>query len=168
MCANEVDELFDNIEIKPVVKKKRVLTQKQLDNLAKGREKMKAKREALKKEQEEKGLLKKEKKAVKENKQIKKQNKVNKKQNKKLNEEALSHREKLILNKQKKQQAEKLSKFDDLKSKWLCKTETIEDYDLVKEELDNIEEEDILDDDKLETSLLSIMKKYKGEDIEEE
>ena len=161
-------ELFDNIEIKPVVKKKRVLTQKQLDNLAKGRSKMKAKREALKKEQDQKGLLKKEKKAVKENTTIKKQNKVKKKQNKKLNEEAMTHREKLILNKQKKQQADKLSKFDDLKSKWLCKTETLEDYDLVKEELESIPEEDILDDGKLQSSLLDIMKKYKGEDIEEE
>ncbi len=159
-------ELFDNVEVKKVVKKKRVLTQKQLDNLAKGRAKMKEKREALKKEQDKKGLLKKEKKAVKENTTIKKQNKIKKKQEKKDQDEAMTHRQKLLLNKQKKQQAEKLSKFDDLKSKWLCKTETIEDYDLVKEELDSIPEEDILDDDKLETSLLSIMQKYKGEDEE--
>ncbi len=127
---------------------------------------MKEKREALKKEQDKKGLLKKEKKAVKENTTIKKQNKIKKKQEKKDQDEAMTHRQKLLLNKQKKQQAEKLSKFDDLKSKWLCKTETIEDYDLVKEELDSIPEEDILDDDKLETSLLSIMQKYKGEDEE--
>ncbi len=159
-------ELFDNVEVKKVVKKKRVLTQKQLDNLAKGRAKMKEKREALKKEQDKKGLLKKEKKAVKENTTIKKQKKIKKKQEKKDQDEAMTHRQKLLLNKQKKQQAEKLSKFDDLKSKWLCKTETIEDYDLVKEELDSIPEEDILDDDKLETSLLSIMQKYKGEDEE--
>ncbi len=159
-------KLFDNVEVKKVVKKKRVLTQKQLDNLAKGRAKMKEKREALKKEQDKKGLLKKEKKAVKENTTIKKQNKIKKKQEKKDQDEAMTHRQKLLLNKQKKQQAEKLSKFDDLKSKWLCKTETIEDYDLVKEELDSIPEEDILDDDKLETSLLSIMQKYKGEDEE--
>jgi len=161
-------ELFDNIEIKIEPKKKRKLTEKQLENLAKGRAKMKEKREALKKEQERKGLLKNEKKAVKQNKEIKKQNKIKKKQNKKLNEEALSHREKLLQQKQRKEQADKLSKFDDLKSKWLCKTESIEDYDLVKEELDNIPDEDILDDNKLESSLLDIMKKYKGEDIEDE
>ena len=152
---SDTDLLFDTseIEIKKVEKKKRVLSQKQLDNLAKGRLKMKEKRDLKKLENEKKGLLKKEKVAVTKNVSIKKENKINKKNLKKI---------------QQKEQAEKLSKFDDLKSKWLLKTETIEDYDLVKTELDTIPEDTILNDDKLELSLLDIMKKYKGDELEED
>ena len=161
-------ELFDKklieIEVKKVEKKKRVLSQKQLDNLAKGREKMKEKRDLLRIENEKKGLLKKEKVAVKENKTIKKNNKTTKKNNKKLQEEALEHRNKLIQNKIKNEQAKKLSKFDDMRSKWLLQTETIEDYELVENELETIPEEDILNDEKLEETLLTILNKYKGDD----
>jgi hypothetical protein len=165
---SDTDLLFDTreIEVKKVEKKKRVLSQKQLDNLAKGRLKMKEKRDLKKIENEKKGLLKKEKVAVTKNVSIKRENKINKKNLKKIQQEAMTHRDKLIQNKQRKEQAEKLSKFDDLKSKWLLKTETIEDYDLVKTELDTIPEDTILDDDKLELSLLDIMKKYKGDELE--
>ena len=165
-------DIFENnenveIEVLPVKKKKRKLTEKQLDNLRIGREKMKAKRERLKEEKEEREKLKNEKVAVKENVKIKKVVKRERKTNMKAQEEARKHRESLLKKKEAetvlKTQADRLSHFEDLRSKWLQKTTTIEEYDTVEKELDSIPEEVIIDEDTLETTLLDIMKKYKGE-----
>ena len=178
-------EIFEKdgveIEIVKEKKKKRKLTEKQLENLRLGREKMKAKREALKKEKEKelKRLAKEDKKAVKENKVIKKENKKSRRVNTELSKKAEEHRKKLLENKRikllekenemlRKSQANKLSKFEDLRSRWLLKADNLEDYDTISEELDSIPEEIILDDQKLESSLLDIVKKYKGENYDRE
>ena len=178
MSNNEIFEKEGvEIEVVPEKKKKRKLTEKQLENLRIGREKMKAKREAAKKAKEAKAIQKEDKKAVKENKIIKKENKREKKVNSANQKKAEEHKRQLLekqkqkqLEKEqetlKKQQAEKLSRFDDLRSKWLTKTNTIEEYEKVESELDGIPEEVIVDDTKLENTLLDIMKKYKGEDYD--
>ena len=154
-----------DIEVKKVVKKKRQLTEKQLENLRLGREKMKQKRA------EKKKMLQNEKKAVKENVKIHKEQKKEKKKNRKTSEQATKHKEELLRKKKeeeiKKVHAEKLGRFDDMKSKWLLKTNTIEDYETVEKELDTIPEEVIVDDEKLETTLLDLVKKYKGENFGE-
>jgi translation initiation factor IF-2 len=176
MSDNELFESKAEIEVVKPKKIKRRLTEKQLENLKKGREKMKAKRDELKKkkeEQDKKVMFKEEKKAVKANKKIVKEDKIRKKANSKKQEEALNHRELLLKKKLEKAeqekdelrlqlQADRLSKFEDLKSKWLVQTETVEDYDRVSEELESIEEETILDDEKLGTTLEELMLKYKN------
>lgn len=153
------------VEVKKPVKKKRVLTEKQLENLRLGREKMKQKRAERKK------MLQNEKKAVKENVKIVKEQKKEKKRNSKSSELAKKHKEELLKRKKEAEQkaihAEKLSKFEDLKSKWLLKTDNIEDYETVEKELDSIPEETIVNEEKLEVTLLDLVKKYKGENFGE-
>lgn len=175
MLENEIFSENNNVEIevKKPVKKKRQLTEKQLENLRKGREKMKAKREEAKK----KKMLKDEKVAVKENKKIVKENKAVKKKNTKLQEEALAHKEELLRRKKEREEtaekeaqqearAEQLSRFNDMRSKWLMKTNSVEEYETVEQELGNIPEEVILNEEKLGTTLLDLVKKYKGENYE--
>ena len=182
-----MSEIFENpeIEVIEVKKKKRKLTQKQLDNLALGREKMKIKRELLKKEREllkqekveKKEVIKADKESVKIKKEIKKDNKKKKKVNLKVQAEAIRHREKLILQREKKlaeaeaeaeekkqreKQAHKFSRFEDLRSKWLTQTTSVEQFDIVSTELDSIPEEVISNDEKLEETLYDLMIKYKG------
>ena len=175
MSDSELFESKAEIEIVKPKKVKRKLTEKQLANLKKGRDKMKAKRDELKKkkeEQDKKVMFKEEKKAVKENKKIVKEDTIKKKANTKKQEQAAKHREELLqkqierLENDKKEillkhQAERLSSFEDLKSKWLCNTDSVEDYDKVSEELESIEEETILDEEKLGTTLEQLMLKYK-------
>ncbi len=178
MSSNEIFEKDGvEIEVVPEKKKKRKLTEKQLENLRIGREKMAAKRAALKKEKEAKQIQKEDKKAVKQNKVIKKENKREKKKNSESQRKAEEHK-KLLFEKRKQKelekeqqalksaQATKLSRFDDLRSKWLLKTNDIEEYEKVEHELDSIPEEVIVDDEKLEGTLLDIIKKYKGEDYD--
>ena len=178
MSTKEIFEK-DGVEIEVVKpeKKKRKLTEKQLENLRIGREKMAAKRAALKKEKEAKQIQKEDKKAVKQNKVIKKENKREKKKNTESQKKAEEHKKALLEKRKQRElqkeqealkakQATKLSRFDDLRSKWLLKTNDIEEYEKVENELDSIPEEVIVDDNALENTLLDIMKKYKGEDYD--
>lgn len=176
---SESESLFvskADIEVVKPKKVKRKLTEKQLANLAAGREKMKKKREELKKKKEEadrKVMIKEEKKAVKQNKIQTKKDLQKKKENTKKQEEAFKHRENLLkkqLEKAEKEkeelrlklQADRLSKFEDLKSKWLMNTETVEEFDTVNQELEAIPEETIVDDEKLGMTLEELMLKYKN------
>ena len=73
-------DLFENVEVVEKQKPKRKLTEAQLANLKKGREKMAEKRKALKEQKAlNKHVTKEDKKAVKENKIIKKEQKAEKK-----------------------------------------------------------------------------------------
>lgn len=162
--------LFENIEVVEKKKPKRKLTEAQLGNLKKGREKMAEKRRLLKEEKAlNKHVTKEDKKAVKENKVIKKEQKIEKKRQIKHQEKELDHLKQIKDKKQKvleesirREQADKLSKFADLRSKWVSKTETEEDYEELTEALNEIDEETILDDGKLETTLLTLMERYKS------
>jgi len=161
--------LFENVEVVEKKKPKRKLTEAQLQNLKKGREKMAEKRRLLKEQKQlNKHITKEDKKAVKENKVIKKEQKAEKKRQVKHQEKELEHLRQLKEKRQQKleeelrrEQAQKLSRFADLRSKWVSKTETEEDYEDLTEALDEIDEETILDDSKLETTLLSLMERYK-------
>ena len=162
--------LFENIEVVEKKKPKRKLTEAQLNNLKKGREKMAEKRRLLKEQKAlTKHVNKEDKKAVKENKVIKKEQKAEQKRQLKNQDKELDHLRKLKEKKQtlleesiRRDQAEKLSRFADLRSKWVSKTENEEDYEELTEVLDTIEEETILDDSKLETTLLDLMERYKS------
>ena len=167
------NELFENIEIVEKKKPKRKLTEAQLSNLKRGREKMAEKRRLLKEQKDLiKHVTKEDKKAVKENKVIKKEQKTERKRKTKDQDKELEHLALLRKKKEEKlkqeqeesiriEQAEKLSKFSDLRSKWVRETKTEEQYIELTEALDEIEEETIIDDNKLETTLLSLMERYK-------
>lgn len=170
------DNLFENIEIVEKKKPKRKLTEAQLQNLKRGREKMAEKRRLLK-EEKLKGLkvVKEDKKAVKENIKIKIEQKKVRKRKTKNQAEELAHldliREKRRIEAEedlRREQGEKLSRFADLRSKWVQKTETEAQYEELTSVLDTIPEETILDDKQLETTLLDLMERYKNGEREEE
>ena len=146
-------------------KPKRKLTEKQLANLAKGREKMaekrRLKREQEKKEKEEKKkIVKDEKVAVKEIKTTKKEQK--KKMNRLLKEQEkeqaflseLKHREMMEL------KNKKLDNFQSIRTRYLLNCKTSKEYEELKNHLDTIEEDDVLDDMKLKNKLLNMISKY--------
>lgn len=170
-----MNEDEEHIEVVKTVKPKRKLTEKQLENLRVGREKMKAKREMLKREQQQqKRLIKEEKQIIKEGKEIKKEQKKEKRSKlryaelqklhlKKLKDERdlkhkIEHEEK-----EKAKNEKKLLDFEDAKTELLLKTSSVQQYEIVEDELNNIEEQTIIDDHKLNMTLLDLMKKYKGD-----
>tara|TARA_R110000796_G_scaffold85759_3_gene185915 strand:+ start:1971 stop:2495 length:525 start_codon:yes stop_codon:yes gene_type:complete len=173
---NEEEE-EEHIEVVKEVKVKRKLTEKQLDNLRVGRAKMKAKREMLKREKEQgKKLIKEEKQIIKESKEIKKE--VKKERKSKLHYAELQklHLKKLKDEREEKQHLEqeekeriinekKIIRFEDAKTNLLLKTQNVEQYEIVENELDQIDEETIIDDAKLNITLYDLMIKYKGDNL---
>jgi len=143
------------------------LTEKQLANLAKGRAKMAEKRrlknQGLSKPPPKllnKVLVKEEKKAVKEIKKEKKEAK--KKRNKLLAEQ---EREELYFQELKERELEqlqdkKLSNFQQIRTRYLTACKTTEEFSQLKAHLDNIDEETVLDDNKLKESLLKMISGY--------
>lgn len=170
-----MNEEEEHIEVVKEVKVKRKLTEKQLNNLRIGREKMKAKREMLKREAEQKKkLVKEEKKVIKEGKEIKKEQKKEKKSKLRYAEMQKLHLKKLKEERDLKKRIEeeekvkaknekKILDFEDAKTELLLKTNSVEQYEVVENELSNIEEETIIDDHKLNMTLLDLMQKYKGD-----
>ena len=172
---NEEEE--EHIEVVKEVKVKRKLTEKQLENLRVGRAKMKAKREMLKREKEQgKKLIKEEKQIIKESKEIKKE--VKKQRKSKLHYAELQklHLKKLKDEREEKQRLEqeekariinekKILRFEEAKTDLLLKTQNIEQYEIVEEELEQIEESTIIDDAKLNMTLYELMVKYKGDNL---
>jgi len=164
----KTEEIFDKNEeevevVKP--KPKRKLTEKQLANLAKGRAKMAEKRKAknaeLKKsEKEKKIIVKEEKKAVKEIK--KEKTEAKKKRNKLLKEQEKEEahfkalKEKEIEELRNKQ----LSDFQQLRTRYLTACKTTEDYTKLKAHLDSIDEDTVLDRNKLKATLLDMISNY--------
>lgn len=166
------DEIFEKEEydspteqIEVVKKPKRKLTEKQLANLAKGRAKMaekrKAKREAEKKVLKEKKLIvKEEKKAVKE---IKSQKKEQKKKQKELLRE--QHIEESYFQELKQREidqlrSDKISRFQQIRTRYLTNCKTTKEFTELKKHLDEIEEDDIVDEIKLKKKLLNMISKY--------
>ena len=121
------DEIFD----KPPLKKKRVLTEKQKEALAKGRARVSANRKAKDKTSVELKTEQREEKRVLSKKQLEALETVKKNENKK----------------------NKLDNWDEKKSKILSTMPDVKSYDLLNNYLDNISEDDILDDKKLKNKI---------------
>jgi len=134
------EEVFDKGENTP--KPKRKLTEKQLAALAKGRAKM-----------EEKRRLKLDKTAVKEAKEQKKDQRTVKKERKM--EMAALERIKVRERARKEEEAKgmKLSKWEQTRLHALEQCPTEEEFNKLKKALDDIDEEDILDQDRLVAKL---------------
>ena len=170
-----VDEKIFDKEVENVVKKpKRKLTEKQLDNLRIGREKMKLKRELQKKNKElvangkepvklelTKKELAKDKAASKEHMKEKKEgHKAKRKTLKQSNaEKAQAILEKLA----KKEEEETLKKsarsetFSNLKVKCLEKAKSVKEYKEIQAALDGIDEDTLHNDDKLMSYAKNVM-----------
>ena len=167
--SNKSDEIFEteydspSEEIEVKKKPKRKLTEKQLANLAKGRLKMQEKRR-LKKlgevKKEKKLIVKEEKKAVKEIKSTKKEQK--KKQKALLKEQ---HLEQAYFDELKQREIDslkngKLSRFQQIRTRYLTNCKTTEEFTQLKKHLDEIDDEDVLDDVKLKGKLLKMISGY--------
>jgi len=156
-----VEEDIFNKEVEAVVKKpKRKLTEKQLANLAKGRERMKLKREEAKKNKE-----------IKESDKVakvqQKKKKVDFKEKRRTLKEINEEKEQQILQRLQKQEEDKKQKksarmdlFTSLKVKCLNKAKDVNEYNEIKEALDGIDEETLHDDDKLKKYALNVMSPY--------
>ncbi len=154
------DDIFNKsinniVDEKP--KPKRVLSDKQKENLKKGREKMALKRA---KEREEKAKVKVEIKGSKEHQATKKEN-VKKKRatikeiNKKKEDEIL----KKLLKKDKVKNS-RIDMFDKLKIKCLEKAKDVEEYNEIKVALDGINDDILGDNDKLKEYAKKVMSPY--------
>tara|TARA_R110002167_G_C12610132_1_gene645852 strand:+ start:919 stop:1368 length:450 start_codon:yes stop_codon:yes gene_type:complete len=141
-----VEEIFEEAVPEPT-KRKKQLSQKQLDGLAKGRAKV-AERRAEKKRLAEFDVKMIEQKA--ENR--------NKKKEIMKNTEEEEHR--LMLEKR-SEISNKINNFKTLRTKYLKRCQTAEDFDELKRRLDGITEEDILDNDRLKNKLIKMLDNYK-------
>ena len=146
---SDIEEIFE--EAVPEKPKKRQLSQKQLDGLAKGRAKIKEKRDQAKKQREQ------EKSFTELGVKQKQDNRKKKRELKNISEEE-EHRNHLIkLDENKK----KLDFFRTLRTKYLKRCDNKEDFDELKTRLDAIEEEDILDNGRLKNKLIKMLDNYK-------
>ena len=186
------EDIFDK-EIADVVqskKPKRKLTEKQLENLRIGREKMKLKRELAKKNKElaaqgkpiiqdtsgpTKAEVKASDKAAKEN---QKNKSTNLKKKRKTLKELNAEKEALLLAKlEKEEQARnekkttRLDLFSSLKVKCLEKAKSVKEYKEIQSALEGIDEDTLLDDEKLKAYARDIMRPYinlpKAEEVKE-
>ena len=158
------EDIFDK-EIDKVVEKKpkRKLTEKQLENLAKGREKMRLKREAEKKKKEQ-GIIKESDKGAKQDqKEAKKNLKTKRKTMKEINIE----KQKAILEKLEKEEKKKSAKreqrealYHTLKLKCLEQAKSVKEYTEIQTALDGIDEDILHDDEKLKEYAKQVMKPY--------
>lgn len=162
------DEEIFNKSVDTVVKKpKRKLTEKQLANLALGREKMKLKRELAKTNKEQKQLVKDDKEEAKVVKETQKKVKAQHKEKRRTLKEINAEKELQILNRLEKQQVEKTNKktarmdlFTTLKVKCLEQAKSVAEYKEIKSHLDGIDEDTLHNDEKLKVYAKKIMKPY--------
>lgn len=163
-----VEEEMFNKEVEKVVKKpKRKLTEKQLANLALGREKMKLKRELAKKNKEMKETIKVAKQSDKTAKEGQKKKKADHKAKRRTMKEINAEKEQAILAKLEKQETEKAEKrsgrmdlFTSLKVKCLEKATSVSEYNEIKDCLNGIDEDTLHDDAKLKEYALKVMTPY--------
>tara|TARA_R110002074_G_scaffold436_3_gene2124 strand:- start:76 stop:525 length:450 start_codon:yes stop_codon:yes gene_type:complete len=147
---SDIEEIFEEAVPEPT-KRKKQLSQKQLDGLAKGRAKV-AERRAEKKRLAEQGK-------VFDAKMIeqKADNRNKKREIMKSNEE---EEYRLMLEKRSENSA-KIENYKTLRTKYLKRCQTAEDFDELKRRLDGITEEDILDNDRLKNKLIKMLDNYK-------
>ncbi len=147
-------------QTKTAEKPKRKLSEKQLAALAKGRKRMAEKRKDFKKNNKQKNIE--ENNLVEKNNVVQKQQKETKKKLIEEQNEEQEHYLKLLENRKKLHATKNdIDNWKKLRSKYLKKTETIEDFETLKTELDTITEEDIKDKKLLKNKLSYIVNKYK-------
>ncbi len=161
--SDREEEIFVKEVEKTIKKPKRKLTEKQLENLAKGREKMRLKREEAKKKGEIKMVKASDKGAKEQQKETKKKHKEKRRTLKEINKE----KEEQLLARLEKEEAETNNKkqiredlFQTLKLKCLEKASSVKDYNEIKQALDGIDNETLHNDEKLKTYALKVMKPY--------
>ncbi len=147
---SDIEEIFEEAVPEPS-KRKKQLSQKQLDGLAKGRAKVAEKRAEKKRMAEERKNF--DAKMIEQ----KVENRKKKRDIVKSDEED-EYRRQLEL---KSQNATKLQNFKTLRTKYLKRCETAEDFDELKSRLDEITEDDILDNDRLKNKLIKMLDNYK-------
>lgn len=167
-----VEEEVFNKEVDKVVKKpKRKLTEKQLENLAKGRARMAEKRRLAKEKAEQKAKEKDDKKTAKESEKVavegqKAKHKAHKQKRRTL-KEINAEKEAQILARLQKEDEEKTNKknarldlFTSLKVKCLEKAKSVSEYNEIKQALDGIDEDTLHNDAKLKEYAKNVMKPY--------
>ena len=156
MSENEIFDKGDNAPATP--KPKRKLSDKQLENLKKGREKMALKR-AVEKEKLEK--LKKDEKASKEHQKIKstgvKKKRVAIKEINKQKEDEILQK---LMNKEKKKE-ELRTLFDTLKVKCYGTAKNVKEYNQMKVALDGLDEDTLHDTKKLKAYSQKVLDQFK-------
>lgn len=163
----QAEEMFNKAVDSVVKKPKRKLTEKQLANLALGREKMKLKRELAKKNKEQKELIKEDKFEANLVKDTQKKKRVQHKEKRRTLKEINADKEALILARLEKQQAEiegkksaRMDLFTTLKVKCLEQAKTVQEYKEIMGHLDGIDENTLHNDDKLKDYAKLVMKPY--------
>ena len=152
------DEVFDKQPKESKPKPKRKLTEKQLEALAEGRRKAKAKRQAKLVEEAKAAAVKQIK---QEQKDIEKANKIakNEKDNKKkkLTQQEQSREKVKTFEKERK-----IKKYNDVKTAVMEKCGSVAEFDCMAKILSNVSEDDILDDIKMKNKLQSYISSVKN------
>tara|TARA_R110000803_G_scaffold172802_1_gene235602 strand:- start:835 stop:1488 length:654 start_codon:yes stop_codon:yes gene_type:complete len=173
------EEVFDKVAEEVVKKPKRKLTEKQLENLAKGRERMKEKREADKiaKEAGKPTATEIKKEKVKKQKEIKVDNKTakegqtivkeRKKEKRRTLKEINKDKENAILQRLEKEDADKTNKnnarldlFTSLKIKCLEQAKSLKEYSEIQQALNGIDDDTLHNDVALKEYAKQVMKPY--------
>ena len=150
MEREEIDIGGEEIFIKPDMrieekpKKKRQLTEKQLEGLAKGRAKAKANRDKKKKEEEKQKKYDSQK-LKQEQREVKKKKKAEQKETK----ESIALR--------KVRENSKVKKFEDLKYQQLSKLDNEDTFKTMNAYLNTLSKEDIIDDKRLNKKLSNMV-----------
>ena len=147
---SDIEEIFEEAVPEPT-KRKKQLSQKQLDGLAKGRAKVAEKRAEKKRMAEERKNF--------DAKMIE-QKAENRKKKRDIVRSDEEEEYRMLLEK-KSQDKIKLQNFKTLRTKYLKRCETAEDFDELKSRLDEITEDDILDKDRLKNKLIKMLDNYK-------
>jgi len=155
MSENEIFDKGDNAPVEP--KPKRKLSEKQLENLKKGREKMALKRAV---EKEKMAKLKKDEKASKEHQKIKstglkKKRMAIKEINKQKQDDILA-----TLMEKEKHKEERSNLFDTLKVKCYGTAKNVKEYNQMKVALDGIDEDTLHDEKKLRAYAKKVLEPF--------
>ena len=165
------EDIFDKPQAEKPIKPKRKLTDKQLENLKKGRERMALKRAETKAKKDAGEEIKKEKKIIKVSDKCAKEGQKKKtkdiKEKRKTMKQINEEKEKQILLRLEKQEQDKQNKkqskddlFTSLKVKCLDKAKDINEYKSIKNALDGIDEDTLHDDKKLRAYAKNVMSSF--------
>ena len=158
MSENEIFDKGDNVEIKVEPKPKRKLSEKQLENLKKGREKM-----ALKRAKEREKI------DVKASKQHQKIKSTGVKQKRATIKEINKRKEDDILAKlmkKEKDNEERSTLFEALKVKCYGTAKNVKEYNQMKKALEGIDDSILHDDAKLKEHAIKVLEPFKKQKLD--
>lgn len=154
---NKNEEEYEPMVEDEKPKKKRQLTQKQLDALERGRKKAAERREAKKKEAQE---TKKTKKIVKESKEAEKVNNKQIKEQKQVKRQNLKKQKALQQVIKREEEEKKLNHFETLKYEALSKVNNVNTFRQLDDRLSQLSREEILNTQSLVNTLKGIAKDF--------